>query len=260
MPPPRTSSWCRREGLSGENAASRAAAAAASNGSRDDPRSFARANFVLAVLAARLALGVAPRSSCSSRITSSSPGRATRASRAVAEITATRGTITDRYGEPLAVSTPVDSVWVNPKELALASDQLPPREGAEARQERAGAPRHLQSRSRVPVSRAAHAAGEAQKIRALEIRACISCASTAATTGGRSGRPHHRLHQRRRRRPGGPGARVRSLAGGRGRRQARDPGPLRQDRAERRGDPRDAARPISCCPSTCASSTSRTAS
>jgi len=43
----------------------------------------------------------------------------------VAEITATRGTITDRYGEPLAVSTPVDSVWVNPKELALASDQLP---------------------------------------------------------------------------------------------------------------------------------------
>ena len=43
----------------------------------------------------------------------------------VAEITAVRGTITDRYGEPLAVSTPVDSVWVNPKELALASDQLP---------------------------------------------------------------------------------------------------------------------------------------
>jgi cell division protein FtsI (penicillin-binding protein 3) len=35
----------------------------------------------------------------------------------VAEIAAHRGTITDRYGEPLAVSTPVDSVWVNPKEL-----------------------------------------------------------------------------------------------------------------------------------------------
>ena len=43
----------------------------------------------------------------------------------VAEIAAHRGTITDRYGEPLAVSTPVDSLWVNPKELALAADQIP---------------------------------------------------------------------------------------------------------------------------------------
>jgi cell division protein FtsI (penicillin-binding protein 3) len=43
----------------------------------------------------------------------------------VALIAAHRGTITDRYGEPLAVSTPVDSVWVNPKELALATDQIP---------------------------------------------------------------------------------------------------------------------------------------
>ena len=43
----------------------------------------------------------------------------------VAQIAAHRGTITDRFGEPLAVSTPVDSVWVNPKELALATDQIP---------------------------------------------------------------------------------------------------------------------------------------
>ncbi|HNR23053.1 MAG TPA: penicillin-binding transpeptidase domain-containing protein [Steroidobacteraceae bacterium] len=43
----------------------------------------------------------------------------------VAAIAAHRGTITDRYGEPLAVSTPVDSVWANPKELALATDLLP---------------------------------------------------------------------------------------------------------------------------------------
>src|SRR5207237_9354780 len=43
----------------------------------------------------------------------------------VLEIAAHRGTITDRYGEPLAVSTPVDSVWVNPRELALATDQIP---------------------------------------------------------------------------------------------------------------------------------------
>ena len=43
----------------------------------------------------------------------------------VLDIAAHRGTITDRYGEPLAVSTPVDSVWVNPQELALATDQIP---------------------------------------------------------------------------------------------------------------------------------------
>src|SRR5215472_1533624 len=43
----------------------------------------------------------------------------------VLSIAAHRGTITDRYGEPLAVSTPVDSIWVNPQELAPATDQIP---------------------------------------------------------------------------------------------------------------------------------------
>ena len=43
----------------------------------------------------------------------------------VLDIAAHRGTVTDRYGEPLAVSTPVDSIWVNPGELALATDQIP---------------------------------------------------------------------------------------------------------------------------------------
>lgn len=36
-----------------------------------------------------------------------------------------RGSITDRFSEPLAVSTPVDSVWVNPKQLAGNTEQLP---------------------------------------------------------------------------------------------------------------------------------------
>jgi len=41
------------------------------------------------------------------------------------EISAHRGAITDRRGEPLAISTPVDSIWANPKELAPAVDDVP---------------------------------------------------------------------------------------------------------------------------------------
>ena len=43
----------------------------------------------------------------------------------VATIAAHRGMITDRNGEPLAVSTPVDSLWANPSELMTATDRLP---------------------------------------------------------------------------------------------------------------------------------------
>ena len=42
-----------------------------------------------------------------------------------AKISAHRGTITDRNGEPLAISTPVDSIWVNPKLFAPAVDSIP---------------------------------------------------------------------------------------------------------------------------------------
>ncbi len=40
-------------------------------------------------------------------------------------IPTSRGMITDRNGEPLAVSTPVESIWGNPQELLKTPDRLP---------------------------------------------------------------------------------------------------------------------------------------
>ena len=43
----------------------------------------------------------------------------------VVPIPAHRGQIVDRNGEPFAVSTPVSSIWVNPKKVVNGLDQLP---------------------------------------------------------------------------------------------------------------------------------------
>lgn len=39
-------------------------------------------------------------------------------------VSAHRGMILDRHNQPLAISTPVDSVWLNPKQVSTASPQL----------------------------------------------------------------------------------------------------------------------------------------
>ncbi|MDO8893272.1 MAG: penicillin-binding protein 2 [Sulfurimicrobium sp.] len=41
----------------------------------------------------------------------------------VIEISAHRGMITDRHGEPLAISTPVESVWASPQDIELSTEK-----------------------------------------------------------------------------------------------------------------------------------------
>ncbi|MBT8136910.1 MAG: penicillin-binding protein 2 [Gammaproteobacteria bacterium] len=43
----------------------------------------------------------------------------------VAQLSAHRGPILDRNGDPLAVSTPVDSLWVNPREFGAVTERIP---------------------------------------------------------------------------------------------------------------------------------------
>ncbi len=42
----------------------------------------------------------------------------------VVDINAHRGMITDRYGEPLAISTPVDSIWISPQDVEATPQQV----------------------------------------------------------------------------------------------------------------------------------------
>src|SRR4051812_19547797 len=138
---------------------------------RSDPNHFRwRANFVFALLVCG-ALGLVWRAvELQLKDHKFLAGQGDARFSRVATITATRGTITDRYGEPLAVSTPVDSIWVNPKELALASDQLPRLAKALKRDKTELARRVTSNLDREFLYLARHMQpAEAQKIRQLEI-------------------------------------------------------------------------------------------
>ncbi len=157
--------------FSGKRRETRGRGDGASAAKHDDPGSFRwRANVVLALLVCS-ALGLSWRAvELQLKDHKFLAGQGDARFSRVAEITATRGTITDRYGEPLAVSTPVDSVWVNPKELALASDQLPRLAKALKRDKNEIARRLTSNLDREFLYLVRHMQpAEAQKIRALEI-------------------------------------------------------------------------------------------
>jgi cell division protein FtsI (penicillin-binding protein 3) len=142
-----------------------------SGSGREDPKSFRwRANFVLALLVCGAAGLVWRAVELQLKDHKFLAGQGDARFSRVAEIMATRGTITDRYGEPLAVSTPVDSVWVNPKELTLAADQLPRLAKALKRDKTELARRVTSNLDREFLYLARHMQpADALKIRALEI-------------------------------------------------------------------------------------------
>ena len=88
----------------------------------------------------------------------------------VATIVAHRGAIVDRAGETLAVSTPVDSLWVNPAQLAGSGDEIS-RLARALRRDPEELTRRVTSnlqRSFLMIARQLPPA-EAQRLRALEI-------------------------------------------------------------------------------------------
>ena len=150
--------------FSGRDSSRRAAKAA-------NPRSFRQRSITIAAVFCTLAAGLVWRAVDLQLVDheflqSQGNERFTR----VNEIAAHRGTITDRFGEPLAVSTPVDTVWANPRELALATDQLPRLAKALKRDKNELARRVTSNLGREFLYLARHMQpGEAAKVKALEI-------------------------------------------------------------------------------------------
>ena len=160
----------------------------------------------------------------------------------VAKLSANRGMILDRNGDPLAVSTPVDTVWANPRELrARRAGAHASRQGARPRSAVAHAPRHEQPRPRVRLPRAPHAAEERGAHQGDAHSGRLPAARIPPLLpGGRGHRPPARLHERRRRRAGRSRARLRPVARRHARREARDPRPARPDDRGHRAHPRAA--------------------
>ena len=149
------------------------------------------------------------------------------------QISAHRGSLTDRYGEPLAVSTPVDTIYANPKELKSALDRLGELAAALEQDDEWLARRITSNLEREFVFlEAARAAGEgAARSRSRPARRRHDPRVPPLLSRRRGHGPRHRLHRRRRPRPGRPRSGVRSLAQGRARQQAGHAGPARPSRS-----------------------------
>lgn len=171
-------------------------------------------------------------------------------------IPAHRGLITDRNGEPLAVSTPVTTLWANPKELMTAKERWPQLAAALGQDTAVRRPHRAERRARVHLSGpwADPGAGR-RRDRPEGARRVLHRGVSAFLPGWRSGGPCGRLYRCRRPRSRRYRAGFRRMAG---RRAGQAPGAWRSPwpRDQGRRSPRmpNRARPLRC-PSTCACST-----
>jgi hypothetical protein len=124
-------------------------------------------------------------------------------------IPTSRGMITDRNGEPLAVSTPVESVWANPQELLKPRAPAGTGEGARRARRSCSRASSASARQGVRVPAAAHQPGFARDRRARHPRRVLAARIPPLLPAGRGDGARARLHQHRRPRPGRPRARVR---------------------------------------------------
>ena len=103
----------------------------------------------------------------------------------VAKLAAHRGAIYDRNGETLAISTPVDSVWINPSQLNQAADQIPKlAEALQAMWQRAGAKSQQQPGSRFCLPAAAHESKRRRAGQGVEHSRCVSATRISSLLSG----------------------------------------------------------------------------
>ncbi len=121
-------------------------------------------------------------------------------------IATSRGMITDRNGEPLAVSTPVESIWVNPQELLRNPDRIPelakalgqPLDELNAKLAQKAGKEFMYLQRRINPDKA-HAIVDLKNSRRVLAARVPSLLSARRSDGPRAG-----LHQHRRPRAGGP--------------------------------------------------------
>ncbi len=145
------------------------------------------------------------------------------------ELPAHRGMITDRYGEPLAISTPVESVWASPADVRHHRHATPSARQA-AGHRRAGS---SSASSPTPGASSSTSSGICRRSsRPSVVQLGLPGISLKREyrryyPAGDADRAPDRHHRRRRPRSGGHRARLPGLAVGQARQPARDQGPPR---------------------------------
>ena len=154
-----------------------------------------------------------------------------------AKLEAHRGAIVDRFGEPLAVSSPVDTVWVNPPEFAEAGDGIV-RLARALKLNRQWLGQRVTSnldRDFLYVARHLEPDDGGEDPQAGDSRRLLHARVQALLPERRGHGPPARLHQPRRGGTRGARVRLQPLALRHRRREARDPERPRPGDPERRG-------------------------